>query len=220
MQGGEQTSTAVDMLIVVEDGPDPELKWPDWMNSYDNEGNELDYFTYGAFENDVAVGSAQSLDVSGKSVQAFFAVGEPFNIDADVQTIVDPSDRTKDLINPWQGSITYSISGGADADKFGLYSSRILFLERPSFDNPGDANGDNTYEVEVSATNGTETITKTIQIEIMSQENNEKNSSDAISLLTNAPVFSLDEIPERIGNTEDVRNISGTAGDDCSCPPR
>ena len=66
------------------------------------------------------MGSAQNLTIDGKDVEAFFAVGNPFNISADAITVVDANDRTQDLVNPREGSITYSITGGADADKFGL----------------------------------------------------------------------------------------------------
>ncbi|XOB63370.1 beta strand repeat-containing protein [Campylobacterota bacterium DY0563] len=72
-------------------------------------------------------------------------------------------------------TITYSISGGADSGKFTINSTSgaLAFSSAPDFENPtdtGDTSGNNTYVVEVSATdNGigtlsdTQTITVTVQ---------------------------------------------------------
>ena len=47
MGGGEQTTTSMEVLVVVEDGPDPELQWPNWMTNYDENGNPTDTFGFG-----------------------------------------------------------------------------------------------------------------------------------------------------------------------------
>lgn len=54
-------------------------------------------------------------------------------------------------------AITYSISGGADAAKFNIDSASgaLTFKVAPDFEKPGDANGDNVYEVQVVATDST-----------------------------------------------------------------
>jgi hypothetical protein len=51
-------------------------------------------------------------------------------------------------------AITYSIKGGADAGKFNIdaTSGALTFKTAPDFETPGDANGDNIYEVDVCAT--------------------------------------------------------------------
>ena len=51
-------------------------------------------------------------------------------------------------------AITYSIDGGADAAKFNINatSGALTFKVAPDFENPGDSNKDNIYEVSVKAT--------------------------------------------------------------------
>lgn len=51
-------------------------------------------------------------------------------------------------------AITYAISGGADAGKFKMNrtTGELTFKKAPNFEKPGDANKDNIYEVQVTAT--------------------------------------------------------------------
>lgn len=53
-------------------------------------------------------------------------------------------------------AITYGIAGGADADLFAIDagSGKLAFLAAPNFERPGDAGGDNAYDVVVSASDG------------------------------------------------------------------
>ncbi|MXN67497.1 tandem-95 repeat protein [Stappia sp. GBMRC 2046] len=53
-------------------------------------------------------------------------------------------------------SLGYSITGGADAALFAIDpdTGALRFVSAPDFEAPGDAGGDNTYEVEVSASDG------------------------------------------------------------------
>ena len=52
------------------------------------------------------------------------------------------------------GVISFSITGGADAALFSIDAAtgELIFKAAPDFENPGDADGDNAYELEVSAT--------------------------------------------------------------------
>jgi hypothetical protein len=53
--------------------------------------------------------------------------------------------------------VVYSITGGADADKFVINPDEgtLAFAAAPDFEAPGDWNGDNVYDVVVSASDGT-----------------------------------------------------------------
>ena len=53
-------------------------------------------------------------------------------------------------------TLTYSISGGADASLFSINSSTgvVSFLAAPDFENPGDANGNNIYELQLTVADG------------------------------------------------------------------
>lgn len=50
--------------------------------------------------------------------------------------------------------VTIAIGGGADADMFTLADGVLSFKEAPNFDRPADANTDNRYRVNLSATDG------------------------------------------------------------------
>ena len=42
----------------------------------------------------------------------------------------------------------------------------FFFRDRPSYDNPSDANGDNIYEFELTKSDGSNSITKTVRIQV------------------------------------------------------
>lgn len=57
-------------------------------------------------------------------------------------------------------SVTYSITNGADQDKISISATGVLsFNTAPIFDNPIDENTDNTYEIEISVSDGIGGIT-------------------------------------------------------------
>ena len=65
-------------------------------------------------------------------------------------------------------AIAYSISGGDDAMLFMIdsLSGSISFLLAPDFELPGDANTDNLYDVEVTASDGEDSTSLTLEISV------------------------------------------------------
>ncbi len=64
-------------------------------------------------------------------------------------------------------SLTYSISGGADAAKFTIDANgNLSFLVAPDFEHPTDAGGDNHYDVQVQVSDGNLTDTQTITVNV------------------------------------------------------
>lgn len=65
-------------------------------------------------------------------------------------------------------TLTYSISGGADAAKFSINSSTgvLTFASAPDFGTPTDANTDNVYEVTVRVSDGIMTDTQAISVTV------------------------------------------------------
>ncbi|MBU1213177.1 MAG: VCBS domain-containing protein [Alphaproteobacteria bacterium] len=65
-------------------------------------------------------------------------------------------------------SLTYAISGGADAALVLIdpLTGELTFVTPPDFEAPADANGDNIYEVEVSVSDGLETTMQSITLTV------------------------------------------------------
>jgi len=65
-------------------------------------------------------------------------------------------------------TLTYSISGGADAAFFSINASTgvLTFISAPNFENPLDAGANNTYEVIVQVSDGTLTDTQTSTVTV------------------------------------------------------
>lgn len=67
------------------------------------------------------------------------------------------------------GSISYSVNGGADAAKFTINASTgvLAFVTAPDYENPGDADTNNVYEVTIDATDGTNTASQAISVTVL-----------------------------------------------------
>src|SRR5439155_1075051 len=65
-------------------------------------------------------------------------------------------------------TLTYAISGGADAGKFTIDSSTgvLSFLAAHDFEAPTDADGDNVYDVTVQVSDGSLTDTQAIAVTV------------------------------------------------------
>jgi len=53
-------------------------------------------------------------------------------------------------------TVSYSLSGGADAALFTIDETTgvVSFMDAPDFEDPGDAGGDNVYDITVTASDG------------------------------------------------------------------
>ncbi|MDW3192028.1 MAG: cadherin domain-containing protein [Cytophagales bacterium] len=91
-------------------------------------------------------------------------------------------------------TITYSISGGADQEAFALSESDLTFKLAPDFESPADADGDNNYEVEVQASDGTNNITLSMIV--------------TVTDLTKVPVFTSDSEVSVLENTTEVVTLT------------
>ena len=117
--------------------------------------------------------SVQDIEVNGKTVQAYFASGRSMqvNINTWEETVLDDSGTPESiLIFPYDSPATYSLAGGADSAQFVVINGELMFTERPIFDAPVDADGDNIYEVEVTASASGTTISKLFKVEIRPTE--------------------------------------------------
>ena len=123
---------------------------------------------------------AYTVNVDGSSASA--------NIDIDIISINDPP-TFKDFVSTSSidentlnvlsvtaedvedDTIGYSLSGN-DAEKLSISTSgAIQFKTNPDFENPTDTNSDNSYEITVEASDGTDSISDDLVITILDVEN-------------------------------------------------
>lgn len=85
--------------------------------------------------------------------------------------------------DPDQTAPTYAISGGADASLFTIdpATGQITFIAAPDFENPADADGDNIYEITVTATDGEYTDEQTVTIRVANLNDNAPGFTSATS---------------------------------------
>ncbi|MHC4988470.1 MAG: cadherin domain-containing protein, partial [Planctomycetota bacterium] len=72
-------------------------------------------------------------------------------------------------------SPTFSITGGADSGKFSINSTSgvLTFSAAPDYETPTDADSNNTYIVEVTASDGTNTDVQTITVTVTNENDND-----------------------------------------------
>ena len=115
---------------------------------------------------------------------------------AENQTVVS----TVQASDPDNGSIFYSISGGADQLDFSINGATgaLSFNPAPDFENPTDSDTNNIYEVVVTATddgNLTDSQTLTVSVtdvyEYVNSPPTDINATGTLSVLENQPVGTL-----------------------------
>ncbi|MDB5339104.1 MAG: hypothetical protein JWN70_4723, partial [Planctomycetaceae bacterium] len=99
-------------------------------------------------------------------------------------------------------TLTYSLTGGADQSKFAITAGGVLtFQAAPNFESPSDANGDNVYLVQVTASDGVGGATV-------------QNLSVTVTAVNdNNPVFSSTASLSIVENTTAVLTVNATDAD-------
>ncbi|MEC9249717.1 MAG: cadherin domain-containing protein [Pseudomonadota bacterium] len=92
-----------------------------------------------------------------------------------------------DATDPEGQAVTYTLSG-ADAALFNIDANtgEVTFINAPDFESPADANGDNDYEITVTADDGTDQSSQDITISVT-------NQNDNAPVITSAAAFNVDE---------------------------
>jgi hypothetical protein len=123
---------------------------------------------------------------------------------AENQTAVVDVDAT----DPEGVAVTYAITGGADAADFTIVGATgvLTFVVAPDFENPGDADTNNVYLVEVTATDGTNPVPQLITVTVT-----DANDVPVVNAGGGAPSFTEDgaavAIAPALTITDDSTNI-------------
>jgi hypothetical protein len=74
---------------------------------------------------------------------------------------------TATATDPENSAVSFTIAGGADAARFALGAGGALsFIAPPDFETPTDANRDNVYQVQLSASDGSASATLTLAVTV------------------------------------------------------
>lgn len=101
---------------------------------------------------------------TGANAAPFFTEPAVFNVEEDDAV----SSFFVQAFDPDGDPITFSVSGGADADDFQIDTAtgEISFIVTPDFQAPQDGDGDNTYHVEITASDGVESTTLAVDVHV------------------------------------------------------
>ena len=99
--------------------------------------------------------------------------------------------------------LSYSLTGGTDQALFSIDAATglVSFIAAPDFENPGDAGGDNIYDIQVTVTdlNGA-SVAQNIQIEVLDQD---ENQAPTITSAASAEVFENQTTAIDVNATDD-----------------
>jgi VCBS repeat-containing protein len=104
-----------------------------------------------------------SVTVTNQNDPPAFTSGNTANVPENTTAVT-----TVTTTDPEGQTVTYTITGGVDAALFsvGLNSGVLAFNAAPNFELPGDANADNQYIVQITATDGTNNVNQTITVTV------------------------------------------------------
>ncbi len=151
------------------------LATPDYENPADADGDNVYDITITASDGSHDV--AQDVTITVNPVEegpASFTSGTTASIAENSTDVVYTATAT----DPDNDTITYSLGTGGDSALFSIDSAtgELTFITAPDYEAPADGNGDNVYEVDVQANDGSTTTTQTVSVTV-----NDVNEAPAIS---------------------------------------
>ncbi|MEP1151296.1 MAG: BspA family leucine-rich repeat surface protein [Balneola sp.] len=169
---------------------------------------DLATVTHSGFDEALDIGSSNRFTFNNEGTRLFVSGGNAtgatvYSLEPGTpNSILFTESRTETVIdvnaNDGNGGVadvglTYSISGGADADLFNIDSStgNLTFKVSPDYDNPADQDGNNKYEVTIQADDG-EDIFNTATILLTITVTNENEAPVVSSPLSNLVVDETD----------------------------
>ena len=137
------------------------------------------------------------------------------HLDENQKHVIDIESR-----DPNGDDVTYSITGGRDADKFTIdaKTGELAFKEAPDFEHPASGGNDNTYDVKVTVSDGHESCDKMLWVKIKDVDETSPNSVDAVDDRGNTteqgqPV-SIDVTANDTDPEQDAFEVTQIAGQD------
>ena len=108
-------------------------------------------------------------------------------------------------------TLSYSLSG-TDAALFMIDATtgEVSFIEAPDFENPGDADGDNVYDIVVTASDGTNSTDQTVAITVTDENDSPIFTSDAAVSVAENQTVAYTALATDADGDDLSYNLSGT----------
>ncbi|WP_183030036.1 cadherin domain-containing protein [Altericroceibacterium spongiae] len=138
------------------------LTAPDFENPGDADGNNIYEIIVEA--DDGLKGTQQALTITITDAQDAPVIDSEAILDlAENETTLQIEARDDD-----GDTLVYAIAGGADSALFSIDATtgELSFVAAPDFENPGDADGDNLYDLLIEVSDGTDIVQKAISINV------------------------------------------------------
>ncbi|HEX8380382.1 MAG TPA: cadherin domain-containing protein [Allosphingosinicella sp.] len=160
-------SGGADSALFSVDSTTGALSWiaaPDFDSPADSGGDNVYDLIVTAGDGTASATQAVSVTVGNVDERPVFAPGG-------TQLGIDEGNTAVTILaaaDPEGAAVGFAIAGGADAALFAIDSATgaLSFLAAPDFEAPADSGGDNVYEVEVSASDGQLSQTRSLSIAV------------------------------------------------------
>lgn len=134
-----------------------------------NDGDQATVsFTYLLSDGDLTDEATVTININGVNDAPVFTSGTDYEIAENTTEVGIVSAEDVDFGD----LVGYSITGGADASLFGIDADTgaLRFLSAPDFERPTDSGADNVYEVEVTASDGTDGASRTVMVTVTDED--------------------------------------------------
>ncbi len=186
------------------------------FESLDTGDSQQVSFTYHALDNHGAASATKTvtITVTGVNDPPAITSGASFSI-AENKTAVTKVTATDPDDTP-----TFTIAGGADRALFKIDATTgaLAFKAAPDFENPGDAGGNNVYQVTVRASDGTASDTKAITVAVSNVDGSSITGTKGNDVVDDGHTAHGQPSPtgeeDRIDGGKGNDRLSGLGGDD------
>jgi VCBS repeat-containing protein len=184
---------AADFTIDTNTGALSFLVAPNFEAPHDADTNNVYLVDVTADDGPNTVVQNLTVTVNGVDEAPVFTSGATYSQDENISAVT-----TVTAVDPESLAVTYSITGGADAGDFSIDTNTgaLSFSTPPDFDLPADADTDNEYLVEVTATDGVNPVVQSITVDITNVEE--------------APFVTSTDTPSVPENTTTAVDVNGT----------
>lgn len=160
---------ALPTSITILDGQTSASVTVDIADDADVEGQETANFAISAPSAGLVLGTTTNVFVVINDNDSA-ANNPPVFVSSDQFSIAENSTTVGSVVanDPENNALQYAIAGGTDAALFSINQTTgtLTFLASPDFEAPADNNGDNAYEVTVSASDGVNTTNQAITVSV------------------------------------------------------